>query len=122
MQQDVLVGATAAVVSAITYGSTYVPVRWFEAGDGKIFVASPSLKPEHREVLLVFQETSQLLFRQNDAIFCKLKRRTINGLKGQAAEKSVPCVLSIAVFSRNSVVFILFSGQVLVPGIAVPAP
>lgn len=27
MQQDVLVGVTAAVVSAITYGSTYVPVR-----------------------------------------------------------------------------------------------
>ncbi|KAL6738135.1 hypothetical protein Aduo_011715 [Ancylostoma duodenale] len=37
MQQDVLVGATAAVVSAITYGSTYVPVRWFEAGDGLFF-------------------------------------------------------------------------------------
>ncbi|EPB66389.1 hypothetical protein ANCCEY_14519 [Ancylostoma ceylanicum] len=37
MQQDVLVGVTAAVVSAITYGSTYVPVRWFEAGDGLFF-------------------------------------------------------------------------------------
>ncbi|CAJ0603065.1 unnamed protein product [Cylicocyclus nassatus] len=37
MQQDVAVGVFAAIVSAITYGSTYVPVRWFEAGDGFYF-------------------------------------------------------------------------------------
>ncbi|KAK6012201.1 hypothetical protein OSTOST_22654 [Ostertagia ostertagi] len=37
MQQDVVVGVGAAVVSAITYGSTYVPVRWFETGDGLYF-------------------------------------------------------------------------------------
>ncbi|ETN71876.1 hypothetical protein NECAME_19142 [Necator americanus] len=34
MQQDIVVGIAAAVVSAITYGSTWVPVRWFDTGDG----------------------------------------------------------------------------------------
>ncbi|WKY06948.1 hypothetical protein Q1695_006824 [Nippostrongylus brasiliensis] len=37
MEQDVIVGIGATIVSAFTYGSTYVPVRWFEAGDGLFF-------------------------------------------------------------------------------------
>lgn len=37
MEQSVAIGVVAAVISAVTYGSTYVPVRWFEAGDGLYF-------------------------------------------------------------------------------------
>ncbi|KAK6746653.1 hypothetical protein RB195_000119 [Necator americanus] len=37
MQQDIVVGIAATVVSAITYGSTWVPVRWFDTGDGLYF-------------------------------------------------------------------------------------
>ncbi|KAK5984251.1 hypothetical protein GCK32_006142 [Trichostrongylus colubriformis] len=37
MQQDLVVGVGAAIVSAVSYGSTYVPVRWFETGDGLYF-------------------------------------------------------------------------------------
>ncbi|KAK6054790.1 hypothetical protein COOONC_07704 [Cooperia oncophora] len=37
MQQNLVVGAVATVVSAVTYGSTYVPVYWFEIGDGLYF-------------------------------------------------------------------------------------
>uniref|UniRef100_A0A0K0D5I1 Transmembrane protein 144 n=1 Tax=Angiostrongylus cantonensis TaxID=6313 RepID=A0A0K0D5I1_ANGCA len=37
MQQDVITGIGSAIASAIAYGSTYVPVRWFEAGDGLFF-------------------------------------------------------------------------------------
>ncbi|KJH43779.1 hypothetical protein DICVIV_10208 [Dictyocaulus viviparus] len=37
MPQDVVVGVSAAVISAVAYGSTYVPVRWFEIGDGLFF-------------------------------------------------------------------------------------
>uniref|UniRef100_A0A1I7X7P2 Transmembrane protein 144 n=1 Tax=Heterorhabditis bacteriophora TaxID=37862 RepID=A0A1I7X7P2_HETBA len=37
MEQSVPIGIISGIVSTVTFGSTYVPVRWFEAGDGLYF-------------------------------------------------------------------------------------
>uniref|UniRef100_A0A1I7UTV0 Transmembrane protein 144 n=1 Tax=Caenorhabditis tropicalis TaxID=1561998 RepID=A0A1I7UTV0_9PELO len=37
MEKDTSLGIICAVVSAITFGSTYVPLKWFHKGDGLYF-------------------------------------------------------------------------------------
>ncbi|CAO4375465.1 unnamed protein product [Caenorhabditis nigoni] len=37
MEKDTYLGIVCAVVSAITFGSTYVPLKWFHKGDGLYF-------------------------------------------------------------------------------------
>lgn len=37
MEKDTTLGIVCAVVSAITFGSTYVPLKWFHKGDGLYF-------------------------------------------------------------------------------------
>lgn len=37
MEKDTSLGIVCAVVSAITFGSTYVPLKWFHKGDGLYF-------------------------------------------------------------------------------------
>ncbi|CAP37956.2 Protein CBG21080 [Caenorhabditis briggsae] len=37
MEKDTYLGIVCAVVSAITFGSTYVPLQWFHKGDGLYF-------------------------------------------------------------------------------------